>query len=442
MTAAAATAAQITVAVLLALVTSFQQGLTHLQNKNYDKAVAAFTEVIDKKEPGSNVLRGQALYWRATAYAELQQKDKALADLAGLLTVPGDADLKAQAAALFGKLGGEWRSLVPKESPKLVFERLTTAAADGDLAKAMDCFGGDLLAYFTIMNTVYTAAEGVHGGNFWQEMLRELVRGETLVNEKVGVTAKDYGRAWLTIAGDDDITLTVLLEPKNDKWQMTRLVTAVNHGQQLDASVALQVEDGVAAPGVVISPRAAGDNLTRLKQVMLAVRMYEGDYGGFPPALGDLKENGYLGDDAAGQWQNPKTKVRKPFLYCSAFAGQSPSERSVMVVAAPEAVDDKREVAFADGHVEIVAEADFAKRAAAQKWKLDTTPVKKEMVPEERRKAVAALVAKLGDADRQVRRDSRKQLEAMGADAVPVLEEHANDADPEIRLIIKELLSK
>ena len=108
------------------------------------------------------------------------------------------------------------------------------------------------------------------------------------------------------------------------------------------------------------------------------------------------------------------------------------------MVATPVAVNGQRVVAFADGHVETIAEAEFLKNAKAQGWALE--PKEPVQVPEDVAAKVAALVTQLGDPKPAARKAAYDELKALGDQAEPILEKQRDHPDPEIRLTIRQLL--
>jgi hypothetical protein len=79
------------------------------------------------------------------------------------------------------------------------------------------------------------------------------------------------------------------------------------------------------------------------------------------------------------------------------------------------------------------------KMAAGQKWTIPSL-IKKEDVATEIAAEVAGLIKKLGDKDAKVRVAAKKRLEEIGVPAIPFLREQEDNADPEIRSTVRELL--
>jgi len=63
-------------------------------------------------------------------------------------------------------------------------------------------------------------------------------------------------------------------------------------------------------------------------------------------------------------------------------------------------------------------------------------------IPEAKKKEIVELISKLGDKDAKVRKEASLQLRKMGKEALPVLKEHQDNSDPEIRDTIRELLKQ
>jgi len=63
-------------------------------------------------------------------------------------------------------------------------------------------------------------------------------------------------------------------------------------------------------------------------------------------------------------------------------------------------------------------------------------------IPEAKKKEIVELIDKLGNPDAKVRKEAYLQLKKMGKEAFPVLREHKNNMDPEIRDTIRELLKQ
>ena len=182
---------------------------------------------------------------------------------------------------------------------------------------------------------------------------------------------------------------------------------------------------------------ASQETMQKLSQLGKMLIMYSMDNGeAFPPKLEDAVAAMGM-DKNASLWTDPATGKKIPFLYRPGLTAGSGADR--MVVAAPAAVSDSREVLFVDGSVLRMQEAEFVKQAAAQKWVVPAA-IKKEEVEAGLRAEIELQIKKLGDADAKVRAAARNRLKEIGAPATPFLEEQLKHADPEIRMATKELL--
>jgi HEAT repeat protein len=91
--------------------------------------------------------------------------------------------------------------------------------------------------------------------------------------------------------------------------------------------------------------------------------------------------------------------------------------------------------------VQTISENEFIKKARQQKWRLRGI-VKKDDVPQDKRKKAIELIGKLGNDDFDVRKKAKNELIKMGDDAIPFLEENLKHSDPEVRMNVKEILDR
>ncbi len=403
--------AGITLAALLTISGWFHDGLKALQAKNYDVAIAKLTKVYKQDVPG-NPLREQALFYRAQAYHGKQDKKKALADLLLLLKGPVDEQLRQQAATLYQKWGGDPKKLMPKDSPKAVWAKFSAAAKKGDMDSCLALSAGSWKAIVAQM--------GARRGGLKREFERKPWRA---ISQKIG--AKDEaGKAWVEVDlkgdGRETVMLGFVLDRKKNCWVIDSFKPGGRRGDRP-------------------RPSARTNNLTSLKQIALALIMYADDYDeNLPTNLDQLKKVYLGGEGALLLWIHPKTGKKIPFIYCPglrAFGGNA----GQILVAAPMAVDGRREAVFMDGHAELMDEKKFLAQAKKQKWVIKGA-FKKEDVPKATQEKIRELVKQLGDKSFKVRRAARKQLEALGPDVHPVLEEYLKDKDPEIRATVNNIL--
>lgn len=99
------------------------------------------------------------------------------------------------------------------------------------------------------------------------------------------------------------------------------------------------------------------DDMSKLKQVNLGLRMYAGDNDGkFPAALPSLAPK-YTGTDSILQFTDHRTKQLIPWLYRTGLTDTSDGRE--ILIAAPMASPDGRIVGFVDGSVRKIPEAEF-----------------------------------------------------------------------------------
>lgn len=405
-------------AVLIMLFGLLQDGLRKLEAEDYPGAIAAFTKVIEHKQADTD-LRDRALLWRAVAYGKFDQMDLAKADLAKLLAGTRNADLRGQAFVAFGQLGGDPKSLLPKETPKEAFERTKKLGADQDVAGFRKRLEGDLAALLVMTERVIVAeGQGETVGEILQ-LCQEISYGGSEIGE-----GRDFGTARVT-GMVEDMALSFQLVAVGDQWHFATVVDGKPAGAQ-----ALEPE--------AAARRDAVQQVNRFKQIGLALFMCADDHGSVFPK--DLKEAvPYLGDASLLEFADPATGKPVPLLYRSLGSQAAITNPSATyMVATPVTVAGQRVVAFADGHVQTLAEAEFLKNAKAQGWELEPKePVK---VPEDVAAKVTALITQLGDPKPAVRKAAYDELKALGDQAEPVLEKHRDHPDPEIRLTIRQLL--
>ncbi len=462
---------EIVLATLLALSAAFHEGLQALQAKQYDQAVTKLTQVWEQDVPG-NACRELALFYRAEAYVGKGDKEKALADLTTLLRAPLAEPLHAQALKRFTGLGGDVKALRPSDAPKAIWEKLLAACEKGDRATVRALVSPGFWAKFGF--------EGETGVKDWRQAFgkEQFAAGDEGINEK-----EEAATATLQLKPAQDaggqLTAKFSLDRRAYRWVLDdldspaaaaradlqgALAQAAPNAQVLMQQLPMMLQRGNAQvliqqmrrfggraaapvfPRVVLAPLPEGlakvqqENLSRLKQVGLALLMYSGDNGSSLPAnLQLLVANEYIAGGDIFQWEHPETHKKLPFLYRAGQRDDAGDATTRLLMAAPLPVQDRREILCVDGHSEVLSEGEFQKRAKAQGW--DVPPVvKKDEVPKEVQAKVRALVKQLGDPSFKVRREAREAIQAIGPQAVPILEEFRNDADPEIKVNVRELL--
>lgn len=410
----------IVVATVLMIVTAFQDGLKHLEKKEYDQAIAKFTVVIDKNVPG-NTLRELALYYRARAYVGKGDRKAARDDLLKLIDLTDDETLSMQATTLFKQAGGKAQLLEPIVSPTKTWNLFVAAAQKGDNKKALEFCGGQMYA----MMKYYEALANARGFNVLSQFT-----AATVTAERIG-TGKEDGKAWLTLTAQNArMTVTVDVVRRKRAWVMT------SYAQVWNQNAVRVVTNAKVDPDE--SARTAL-NKTSLKKLGLALALWANDHNeAYPARLADLAPD-YVSEKGQLVWENPRTGKKLAWIY---YAKTTPrSEPGTLVAAAPLSVNGKRCVLHYDGHVSEMADKDFFAKAKAQQWALPAVADKTQIKPEGK-KEILALIRQLGDKDYRVRHAAKRKLAEIGTDAIPFLEENKNSPDPEVRLTIKELLEE
>ncbi len=184
-------------------------------------------------------------------------------------------------------------------------------------------------------------------------------------------------------------------------------------------------------------------NAGNLKQIGLGCLMYSGEHRGvFPPNLKTLADEGILDEGAVYKYRDPGTGERKlRYIYCPGFRDDHAQPTTTMIAADPKPFDGKRCALFVDGHVELLPETRFQKLAKRQGWKPGGGVTKKE-IPKARQGEIRKLCEQLGSTKFKVRAAAKKKLKALGAQAHPILKEYTEHKDPEIRMVVKELLGE
>jgi prepilin-type processing-associated H-X9-DG protein len=394
--------------ILISLSGWLNDGLKSYEAEKYDDAIKNLTKVIEKDIP-QNKYRDVALFYRAKSYEAKKDKKKALADLVVLIQKHPESSLAKESRTFYKKLGGDPKNILPAESPKKVWEQFVDFAKKGDLEGALSISSGK-----------WKELVIEESDNDPKELKREFSRDEIVAGEEKIGNGDKRGTATLELnAGRELIMLDFTLDDKTNTW----IISGFR-------------EIGRGGRG---GKRGNIQNMNTLKQLVLGLIMYADDNGqNLPAKLNDVVE-GYLGNqNQILLWVDPEdSKKQIPFIYCPGLNINTGFGK--MVVASPKPVKGKREVAFLDGHVEIMSEKEFIQKAKAQKWKIPGS-LKKDDIPAETKKKVLSLLAQLGDKDSVARKKAKAELIEMGDSAYPFLEENKNHNDPEIKMTIKEIL--
>lgn len=406
-------AVEITLAALVSLAANFHAGLDNLNNKNYDKAIGGFTSVLSAKVLTSDIHELSLLY-RAEAYAAKGDKEKALQDAGTLLKTTGDAGLRRRALTLYTGQGGVLQDLRPKDGPKARMDKFFAAVRASDFKAARELISGPLLAMLDTFDQAFAAESG---RSFLAEMGRNL-NDFSFISENV-----------------DDTNQTATLSLSLDRGRMTFSLGLVQRDGQWTFSSLQSVESERARRRA--GREGATSVMANLKQIGLALRMYASDHReALPASLDDLKP--YIGDNPAlFLCADPATGKQQRFLYRSGVGASDAPD--TIVAATPFVSDGRRIVLRLDGSVEAMSEETFGQKVSDQKWVIAGL-VKKGEVDKAVAAEVTELIGKLGDSDFKTRDGARKRLKAIGAAATPFLMEQKNHPDPEVRMVVLELL--
>ncbi|HBC85344.1 MAG TPA: hypothetical protein DCZ94_00150 [Lentisphaeria bacterium] len=199
--------ASLTLAIFLSISQWFSDGIAEYQKKNYDKAVTAFTKVIDEKVK-PNPLYGPSLYWRSKCFVQLKKNDESIADIKLLLETAPEGELSVLAAADFKELTGKEWDLVNRDTPEAAWESLRNAFKKRDKNALMKCVCEKMGAEAEI-----EIADEHRSEKFWAE-------GAKIDSAKVsGVKYnKEKTKALLVFAEGTAPQPSLMMEKAGGKW--------------------------------------------------------------------------------------------------------------------------------------------------------------------------------------------------------------------------------
>ncbi len=262
MTAIAHSAAELTLALLLALLGHFQEGLQALQAGRFEPAEAALTQVIDA-QPTLPALRDEARLYRADARLQAGKKDAALADLGALLTRPDlDARVRAQAAARFKAAAGDPQGLLPKRTPYEVFTAMRDAAQRKAEPEVMASVGEPLLTVLNTIQTVMLEGRAAMMGGEPDSMIMEAFR--EMDNVQLNAQSADplTGRATLALQVEDEVLLNFEFTLHGDRWKLSNLASIQPIGDMAMAGAGeVVVRTPVQAPPAPAVPAVKRDDV-------------------------------------------------------------------------------------------------------------------------------------------------------------------------------------
>jgi hypothetical protein len=239
---------ELTLAVAIGMTGAFQSGLESLQNKEHEKAVAFFTQVIEAETPADE-LYASALYYRAEANAARGERAAALKDTGTLLVSDAPILIKRKAQALYLSQDGEMKALRPKTGPKAFMEQLLDALRKNQAGDALKRISGPLSEMLATMELFY-GAHGMHRrGGFLSEVVRESA-GLVFSEEQFDDT--NQTATVLMSMNRDTMGMRIGLVNRNGEWSATELKDVVVrrvHFQEIDE----MPQAAPAAPAVTIS---------------------------------------------------------------------------------------------------------------------------------------------------------------------------------------------
>ncbi|MFC1461424.1 hypothetical protein ACFLQR_02760 [Verrucomicrobiota bacterium] len=392
-----------TLAVLLSLTAQFHEGLEHLKNKEYDKAIAKLTQVISA-EPNVTDLSELSMLYRGQAFLESGKKEQALNDWGLLLKTSENEDLKKRALSLYKEAEGDMKKLLPEKSPRQVLNKFIGALQDGNTKVARACLGDGLLQLLDTVNSVYMKEKGE---SFLMEFATEVKR-LNFVSEHIDETNQT---ALLTAEFHGQYTFELV--QKEGKWVFASVKDYV---RQRHHNVAHRVPTQT-------------DDTNKLRQLSAAIEQYAMEYAAMPGKLSDVTE--YLRDFSTTRISSADGK---PFVFAISKKGGQPW------VFTSTATGGRRQGIFA-GQIQTLSEEAFKALAKTHGIKLPQqwTEIK---VNAAKRKEIQALIDQLGAKTHKERREAYDELKSLGPNAGEMLEKATNNPDPEIAVQAKELLSE
>ena len=398
---------EITLALVLVLVSNFRDGVQELEKQQYGNATAQFTKVIEA-EPNVTDIRELAYLYRAESYLGSEEKEKALADLTVLITTSESKDRRDQAIALYQKTGGDLKALRPKDGPKTVMDTVLVAIQAADEKKVRTHLSGGLLRLLNTVDPVFNAQGG--GRSFIGQIGREF-RNTAFVSEAINDT-NQTAQITATLSGSQ---FTFGLEQKKGQWVFSDLLAFMpEHGHRHNG----QVAQGGAA---------VNQDMNKLRQLDSAMEQSTMAKGRSPARLADAAE--YVRDFAG---TSISSVDGKPFVFAIPKKGGKPWVFTAVATGG-------QRIGAINGSVQTMSEAAFVALAKAHGIRLHKDWKHVEVTDEEAA-GIQKLIAGLGAGTSKERKAAFKELLAVGEKAAKLLEEASHSADPEIALQSRKLL--
>ena len=399
---------------IVSLTASFNDGLKAVERKEYDRAIAELSKVIEDKTP-ANPLKPLALFYRAQSHLGKKDAGAAKADIVALAECADEGILYDNAVALMKEAGDGEKDLLPRDSPERVWYDFIDDMAGQRAEDAKRRSTGQWLG------TVDGAIRAGDGGMRFAEQMRRY----QIIEQRIGGES-EKGKAWLSLSHPDmgERLMDVEFARVRNKWLISGWSPFRNEA-------GAKVDVGKVAVG------GERSNFARLRAISVALMAYAKDHGGaFPARLGDLIGR-YVDDANALMWQGPDAGNVAPFVYCAGLTNK-PGSAAGIVLAEPGPRDGRRDVIYANGRVAGVAEAELKEIAARQKWEIPDKPGASKVT----RETIDELVDQLRRGSTAERKKARKGLYDLGVDAYPLLEKYRTDDDPEIQETLKDLFGR
>ena len=398
---------EITLAMVLVLVSNFRDGMQELEKRQYGKAIVQFTKVIEA-EPNITDIRELSYIYRAESYVGNEEKQKALADLAVLITTSESKERRDQAIALYQKNGGELKTLRPKDGPKVVMDKVLVALQAADEKKVRTHLSGGLLRLLNTVDPVFNQNGG--GRSLIGQVGREF-RKTAFVSEAINDT-NQMAQITATISG---ARLTFGLEQKRGKWVFSDLLTFMPERRNR--------RNGQIVQG---GP-AANQDMNKLRQLYNAMEQYTMANNRSPARLAEVAD--YVSDFAV---TSISSVDGKPFMFAIPKKGGKPWVFTAVATGG-------QRLGVINGSVQIMSEAEFIASAKVHGISLHKDWEHVEVSAEEEA-GIQKLIEALGAGSSKARKAAFKELIAVGEKAGKLLNESSRSADPEIALQSRKLL--
>lgn len=218
--------ASLSLATLISLSQWFSDGITEYQKKNYDKAAAAFSKVIEEKVK-PNPLYESSLYWRSQCFAQLKKTNEAAADLVMLLEKAPEGQLATLAAEDLKQLTGREMDSLGQATPEEAWASMCRAIRKHDLKAVMRCLTGEIAVKTARMFEEENAEKN------WKEM------AEILGAKVTGISYnKDKSRAIIFFREREGSTHEEkgLMEKEGGKWRLAGEAHSKNEENEFGAT--------------------------------------------------------------------------------------------------------------------------------------------------------------------------------------------------------------